>query len=90
MNTPSPLQDRLLSFLKSEDVDVGEAIGPATPLLKTNLLDSLGLLKLALWIETEIGTRIDLETVDALRDWNTAENIVAFIEVRRSQGGPEA
>ena len=60
-------------------------IQASTPLLDSGLLDSLGLFKLALWIEEELGAPLSLGEVEAVRDWNTVDQIAAFIEKQRAQ-----
>ncbi|MGH9366269.1 MAG: phosphopantetheine-binding protein [Thermoanaerobaculia bacterium] len=54
-----------------------------TPLLESGLLDSLGLLHLAVWIEGEIGSPLDVTAVDLRKEWNTVADILRFIERRR-------
>jgi acyl carrier protein len=77
--------NRLLEYLHSAGFSVDGDIQADTPLLDSGLLDSLGLFKLALWIEEELGAPLDLGEVDAVRDWNTVDQIAAFIQTQRTQ-----
>jgi acyl carrier protein len=77
--------DRLLEYLRSSEFSVDGEIQASTPLLDSGLLDSLGLFKLALWIEEELGAPLSLGEVEAVRDWNTVTQIAAFIEKQRTQ-----
>ena len=57
-----------------------------SPLISTSRLDSLALFKLVLWIEEQTGAPIDLTTVDLASEWNTIDDIVRFVEARRTGG----
>jgi len=75
----SDLETRLLAFIRSLDLPQLREPDSATPLIQSGLLDSMGLLRLALWIEVEIGHSLDPSTFDLATEWNTVVDIVAFI-----------
>jgi len=50
------------------------------PLISSGNLDSLGLMRLLVWIELKLGRPIRVTDVDLIRDWDTVDAIVRFIE----------
>lgn len=84
--TPQPLlSDQLASvILESISGFTGE-LTDTTSLIRSGLLDSLGLINTALFIEREIGHPVDLSAVDLELEWDTIADIQRFIEnLRRS------
>jgi len=77
------LREQLLKLLKNGDLDLPSDPGDDTPLISEGLVDSLGLFNLALWIETQIGTPIDLTSIDPSGEWDTIADILAFVEKYR-------
>ncbi len=65
-------------------MDLPSDLGDDTLLISEGLLDSLGLFNLALWIETQTGTPIDLTSIDPSREWNTVPDILTFVEKHRN------
>jgi acyl carrier protein len=47
------------------------------------LLDSLGLFRLALWIEKETRSKLDLESLDPAKEWDTIQKILNFVAEHR-------
>jgi len=64
-------------------MDLSSDLGDDTPLISEGFVDSLGLFKLALWIETQTGTPIDLTSTDPSGEWDTIVDILAFVEKHR-------
>jgi len=81
-----PLHQRLMDFIRGTDFALDVDVGPHTSLIRSGLLDSLALFKLALWIENEVRRPIDLSILDILEVWDTPDDIVRFIRARRSTG----
>jgi acyl carrier protein len=78
------LREQLLKLLgNGGGMDLPSDLGDDTPLISEGLVDSLGLFNLALWIETQIDTPIDLTSIDPSGEWDTIADIVAFIEKHR-------
>jgi len=76
MLTRDELQDRLLDFVRSELVsaDLSERIAPATRLFEERLVDSLKILELIAFLESETGQRIpDAQVV--LANFRTIETM---------------
>jgi acyl carrier protein len=76
----SDIEVRLLAFLRSLNLPQLREPDSDTPLIQSGLLDSLGLVQLAIWIEEEIGNPVNPGTFDLATEWNTVSNIVDFIE----------
>jgi acyl carrier protein len=77
------LRERLVAFLQGLNVDLGRDLHDETPLLGSGLLDSLGLVQLAAWIEGEIGQPLDPERFDLFEDWRTLGKVLEFIRRHR-------
>ncbi len=54
-----------------------------TSLIRSGVLDSLGLITVATFIEREVGRPLDLSTVDLESEWETINDILRFIENTR-------
>jgi len=78
------LRTRLLDFLRDLDLDSEDAISDETPLVGSGLLDSLGLVRLATWIEGEIGHPVDPDGFDLQEEWKTVGGVLDHIRRNRS------
>ena len=85
-DTPQSLRDKLIAVLKASDVDLDGELKEDTPLIKSGKLDSLGFFNLALFIEKEIGHKVDMTVFDLAKEWNTIHDILNFIAERRASG----
>lgn len=77
------LQNRLVTFIGELDVELNCDLREDTSLIKSGLFDSLALFNLALWVEREIDTQVDLTTFDLSKEWDTIADILTFIEKHR-------
>lgn len=77
------LQNRLITFIKEQNVELNCDLNENTSLMKSGLFDSLALFNLAIWIEQEIGARVDLTEFDLSEEWDTISHIVNFIQKQR-------
>lgn len=75
----------LVEFIETQ-LPENTLIDADTSLIRSGLLDSLGLMNLALRIEEEIGRGLDPTSVDLVRAWDTVAAIDAFIEAQRRFG----
>lgn len=80
-------RDRLVAFVEQKlaEADLGQPVDLAedTSLLRSRLLDSLAILQLAEWIETELGEPIaDLDSLDIGAQWDSIARILAFVDER--------
>lgn len=74
------LHERLVGFLKELDLELNDELKEDTSLIKSGLLDSLSLFKLAAWVEQEIGGQVDLTTFNLIEEWDTIADILNFVE----------
>ncbi len=81
------LHGRLISLIKELDLGVDGDLKEETSLIKSGLLDSLALLNLAVWIEGEIDTQVDLTIFDLSKEWDTITDILNFIEKHCGSNG---
>ena len=77
------LRKRLLNFLTSLELNLDEEATEETPLVGSGLLDSMGLLQLAAWIEGEIGHPIDPGSFDLQEEWKTVGTVLECIRRHR-------
>jgi acyl carrier protein len=77
------LQDRLITFIEEQNVELNCDLNENTSLIKSGLFDSLALFNLAIWIEEEISTHIDPTTFDLSKEWDTIADIINFIQKQR-------
>jgi len=79
-----PLRDRLRLFiegiLKGSGQDLNGQLQDDTSLLQSGILDSLAVLQLAGWIESEAKSATDLATVDLPNEWDSISKIMDFVE----------
>lgn len=85
-DTASSLRAQLLSLFDQWDVQIDGGVHADTPLIDSGQFDSFALFNLALWIEQQVGTTIDMTSIDLATEWNSVNDILRFIERRR---GPE-
>ncbi|NEP08980.1 MAG: acyl carrier protein [Symploca sp. SIO2C1] len=74
------LDERLVAFLEELDWEENCELKADTSLIKSGLLDSLNLFKLAAWIQEEISSQIDLTEFNLVEEWDTITDILKFIE----------
>ena len=76
------LRNELVAALRSWDIKLGHELDDHTSLIKSGILDSLALLKLALWIEQQTGGKLDPATFEFSKEWDSITKILDFIERR--------
>jgi acyl carrier protein len=77
------LRDKLIDFLTTLEIDLGRELSNETPLVGSGLLDSLALVRLAMWIEGEVGHPLDPDKFDLQEEWKTVGRVVAYIQQNR-------
>ncbi len=77
------LRTRVTALLEEHNVRLEGESKDTAPLIRSGKLDSLGLFKLALFIEQEIGREVDVAAFDLAKEWNTIDDIVRFIAAQR-------
>lgn len=76
----SAVERRLIEFLEQITAHSPMRLEPATPIFGTGRFDSLALVQLVAWAETEIGSRLDVSRIDFRSDWKTVRDVAAFVE----------
>jgi acyl carrier protein len=77
------LMERFWEFYGLLGLTLDEEPNAETLLVGSGLLDSLGLLQLATWIQEEIGRPIELEMFDLYEEWRTVGSVLDFIRTHR-------
>lgn len=79
---PLKFRQKLLDFINSKIQTSGKTVNGEltdnTPLISSGLLESLHLLELAMLIEEEIGSSLDITNIDFASDWNTIDSILSY------------
>ena len=73
-------QQRLVAALASAVPSLDGRLGDAVSLVRSGLVDSLGLLTIATFVEEEIGRPVDGIEFDPEREWDTIAAILKFIQ----------
>lgn len=75
---------KLVDFINAKINESGKTIpgefDDNTPLITSGLLESLHLLELALLLEEEVGSPLDLTTLDFVKEWDTIDRILNFVK----------
>ncbi len=73
----------LIDFIHAKITDSGKPVpenfNDTTPLISSGLLESLHLLELALLLEEEAGSALDLSSIDLVKEWDTIDSIANFL-----------
>ena len=74
------IRDKLIVQIESWNVEMPERWDVGASLISSGILDSLGLFRLILWIEEQIGSSLDPTKIDLARELDTIADIVRFVE----------
>lgn len=77
------MRDSLVRLLEEGHPDFRSDWRDDTSLIRSGLMDSLGLFNLALWIEQEIRSKLDLASLDPSKEWDTIADILDFVRKHR-------
>ncbi len=84
MTRHSDSRPRLMRFLADTGRVTQGALDANSPLITSELIDSVTLFELAMWIEEEVGRPLDLTRIALPGDWDTVDRIIAFVERERN------
>jgi acyl carrier protein len=74
------VRQRLTRFLTDSGRVTQEDLDANSPLITSQLIDSVTLFELFTWVEEEVGRTLDLTRIDLPAGWDTVDRIIAFIE----------
>jgi acyl carrier protein len=81
------LRDELRRLILEFAPERAAALADDTPLITSGLVESLTLLNVALWVETKVGSGVELTSFDLAAEWDSVTDILTFIERHRAPGG---
>ena len=81
-------RDELIRILSAVDLGDGTEVNDSTPLFESGLLDSLALVRLADWVQTQIDEPIELANFNIQKQWATVGGVLSFIDNHRRQDKP--
>jgi acyl carrier protein len=81
------LRDQLIDLIKDSDMELGSELEDDTSLINSGRIDSMALFNLAVWVEGNIDSKLDLTTIDVSKEWDTIADILNFLEKHRNHGG---
>jgi acyl carrier protein len=79
------MHDELIAAIADWNPALQGSIDLRTPLITSARLDSLGLLRLIMWIEQKIGRPMAVSAVDMVKEWDNVDAIVSFVERERER-----
>jgi acyl carrier protein len=85
-NTRESLRERLIDIIETSDGVFDGDVKDDSSLIKSGKLDSLALLNVALFVESEIGVNLDLTSFDLAREWDSIAGILGFISRHSMRG----
>jgi acyl carrier protein len=77
------LRAELLRAVVPADHDAIGELTETSSLIRSGVVDSQGLLNMALFVEREIGRPVDFTAIDLAIEWDTIADVIRFIEARR-------
>jgi acyl carrier protein len=75
--------DELISAFATWSPGLAHDVSRDTLLLSSGRLDSMAVFQLLMWIEARVGHAIDVTAIDMPAQWNTVNDIIAFVERER-------
>jgi acyl carrier protein len=78
------LREKLIEVIEASDEDLVGKLKDETSLIKSGMLDSLALFNVALFIERQIGYKVDITAFDPAKEWDTIAHILKFISKLRA------
>jgi acyl carrier protein len=81
------LRDELRRLILEFAPERAVALADDTPLITSGLVESLTLLNVALWVETKVGSEVEITSFDLAAEWDSVSDILAFIERHQSSPG---
>ncbi len=77
------VRERLVRLLEEGNPESSIEPDDGMSLIRSGRIDSLGLYNLALWVEEEVRSSLDMTTLDPSKEWDTIPDILEYIEKHR-------
>jgi len=81
MGGPDPIKPTVTDFIRNEVVRSQDAIEPSYSLIESGILDSLGVLKLVMFLEERYGIQVDAGDVIP-KNFDSIDAICAYVDKR--------
>jgi len=78
------MHDDLIAAIVDWNPLLAGSLERTTPLITSARLDSLGLVRLVMWIEEHVGQPIDVTAIDMRQEWDDVDSIIRFVQRRGS------
>jgi len=72
-------REKLIKVIQASDGGWDEDLTDDMSLIRSGKLDSLGLFNLVIFIESEVGHKVDFTAFDLPTEWDTIKDILGFI-----------
>jgi len=79
------MHDELIAAIEDWAPVLQGAVDRQTPLITSGRIDSLGLLRLLMWIEQMLGHPIDVTAIEMAKEWDCVDAIVGFVVRERDR-----
>jgi acyl carrier protein len=79
------MHEELIAAIEDWAPSLQGAVNRQTSLITSGRLDSLGLLRLLMWIERKVGRPIDVAAIEMAREWDCVDAIVGFVVRERGR-----
>lgn len=77
---------QLAALIAGHVPDVETQLTDDLPLITSGRLESLGLLEVALWVESQIDPTVELGAFDLAAEWDTVGSILDFVDAHACAG----
>lgn len=81
------LREQLMALIAESTRHEHGAIDDDTPLLSSGMVESVGLLDVALWVEARIDATVEITSFDLTAEWDTVAQILDFVERHHRRDG---
>ncbi len=83
MDMREELRKLILEFAPEREA----ALADDTPLITSGIMESITLLNVALWVETKVGSEVEITSFDLVAEWDSVSDILTFVERHRAPPG---
>ena len=80
------LREQLIDLITENNLELDGELSDGMSLIKSGHFDSMALFNLALWVEENIDSKVDITAIDIAEKWDTISDILDFIEKHKNHG----